>query len=81
MAYILGRLISHNIEFEKINNHFVKVYGNFDGFSIVRESEQGNFVEVDGKLMDYEDFDDWLYVIKLWNDDLLRKWGKTIWIN
>ena len=30
-----------------------------------KESEQENYVEVDGKLMDYEDFEDWLYSIKI----------------
>ena len=65
MVYILGRLISWNIKFEKADNKCVRVYGNFDGFSVVRESEQENYVEVDGKLMDYEDFEDWLYSIKM----------------
>lgn len=66
MAYILGRLISWNVKFEKVDNKCVRVYGkNFDGFSVVRESEQENYVEVDGKLMDYEDFEDWLYSIKI----------------
>lgn len=48
MAYILGRLISWNIKFEKADNKCVRVYGNYDGFSVVRESEQENYVEVDG---------------------------------
>lgn len=74
MAYILGRLISWNIKFEKVDSKCVRVYGNFDGFSVVRESEQENYIEVDGRLIDYENFEDWLYVIKQWNDDWLRKW-------
>ena len=73
MAYILGRLLSWNIKFEKVDSKCVRVYGNFDGFSVVRESEQENYIEVDGRLIDYEDFEDWLYVIKQWNEDLLRK--------
>ncbi|GAB6401928.1 hypothetical protein IMM1_31580 [Pseudocoprococcus immobilis] len=64
MAYILGRLISWNIKFEKVDSKCVRVYGNFDGFSVIRESEQENYIEVDGRLIDYEDFEDWLYVIK-----------------
>lgn len=40
------------------------MYGNYDGFSVVRESEQENYVEVDGRLMTYENFEDWLYSIK-----------------
>lgn len=64
MAYILGRLISWNVKFEKVDNKCVRVYGNFDGFSVIRESEQENYVEVDGRLMDYEDFEDWIYKIK-----------------
>jgi len=71
MTYILGRLISWNIKFEKVDSKCVRVYGNFDGFSVVRESEQENYIEVDGRLIDYEDFEDWLYVIKQWNDDFL----------
>ena len=73
MAYILGRLISWNIKFEKVDSKCVRVYGNFDGFSVIRESEQENYIEVDGRLIDYEDFEDWLYVIKQWNDDLLTE--------
>ena len=65
MAYILGRLISWNVKFEKVDNLTVRVYGNFDGFSVVRESKQENYVEVDERLMDYEDFEDWLYSIKI----------------
>lgn len=57
MAYILGRLISWNIKFEKVDSKCVRVYGNFDGFSVVRESEQENYIEVDGRLIDYEDFE------------------------
>ena len=65
MTYILGRLISWNVKFEKVDNRCVRVYGNFDRFSVIRESEQENYVEVDGKLMNYEDFEDWLYSIKI----------------
>ena len=61
MAYILGILISWNIKFEKVDNKCVRVYGNFDGFSVIRE----NYVEVDGRLIDYEDFEDWIYSIKV----------------
>lgn len=64
MEYILGKLISWNIKFEKFDNHCVRVYGNFVGFSVIRESKQENYVEVDGKLMDYEDFEEWLYIVK-----------------
>ena len=64
MAYILGRLISWNVKFEKVDNRCVKVYGNFDGFSVVRECKQNNYIEVDGRLMDYDDFENWIYEIK-----------------
>ena len=50
MAYILARLISWNVKFEKVDNLTVRVYGNFD--------------EVDGGLMDYEDIETWIYEIK-----------------
>ena len=65
MMYILGRLISWNVKFEKVDNGCVRVYGNFDGFAVIRKSEQENYVEVDGRLMDYEDFEDWIYSIKI----------------
>lgn len=65
MAYILGRLISWNVKFEKVDSLTVRVYGNFDGFSVVRECKQDNYIEVDGRLMDYEDFEDWIYSIKI----------------
>lgn len=47
MEYILGKLISWNVRFEKVDNHCVRVYGNFDGFSVVRESEQRNAIEIE----------------------------------
>jgi hypothetical protein len=47
MAYILKTLISWNVKFEKVNNLTVRVYGNFDGFSVVRECKQDNYIEVD----------------------------------
>lgn len=64
MAYILEKLISWYVKFEKVDNLTVRVYGKFDGFSVVRESKQENYVEVDGRLMDYEDFENWIYEIK-----------------
>ena len=51
MTYILERLISWNIKFEKVDSKCVRVYGNYDGFSVVRESEQENYVEVEGRLI------------------------------
>lgn len=65
MGYLLDRLISWKIQYEKVDNHCVRVYGNLDGFSVVRESEQGNYVEVDGTLMDYDEFEHWLYSIRM----------------
>ena len=64
MEYILGRLISYGIKYEKVTDNTLRVYGNFKGFSVVRETNDG-WVEVDGKLKDYEDFDNWLYSITL----------------
>lgn len=63
MDYILGRLISWNVRYEKVTNKSINVYGNFDGFSVIREASDG-WIEVDGKLIDYEDFEEWLYEIK-----------------
>lgn len=64
MEYILGRLISYGIKYEKVTDNTLRVYGNFKGFSVVREANDG-WVEVDGRLQDYEDFDNWLYSITL----------------
>lgn len=64
MEYILGRIISWSVEYEKVTNKCIRVYGNFDGFSVIRENSDG-WIEVDGRLMDYEDFEDWLYGIKM----------------
>lgn len=64
MEYILGRIISWNVEYEKVTYKCIRVYGNFDGFSVIRENSDG-WIEVDGRLMDYEDFEDWLYRIKM----------------
>ena len=64
MEYILGRLISYGIKYEKVTEKALRVFGNFKGFSSVREAYEG-WVEVDGKLMDYEDFESWLYSITI----------------
>lgn len=64
MEYILGRLISYGIKYEKVTDSTLRVYGNFKGFSVVREANEG-WVEVDGRLQDYEDFDNWLYSITI----------------
>ncbi len=64
MEYILGRLISYNVKYEKVANSSLRVYGNFRGFSVVRKAYDG-WVEVDGRLMNYEDFDNWIYSIKI----------------
>lgn len=64
MDYILKKILSWNIQYEKVSDDCMRIYGNFDGFSIVRNGPKG-YVDVDGKLMDYADFEDWLYQIKL----------------
>lgn len=64
MKKIVKMLILWNIKFEIVDNKTARVYGNFDGFSVVREAEKEEFVEVDGILRDYKDFENWLYAIK-----------------
>lgn len=32
MEYILGRIISWNVKYEKVSNNCIRIYGNFDGF-------------------------------------------------
>lgn len=68
MEYILGRIISWNVEYEKVTNKCIRVYRNFDGFSVIRETSDG-WIDVDGELMDYEDFEDWLYRIKMQDNE------------
>ena len=38
MEYILGRIISWNVKYEKVTDKCIRVYGNFEGFSVVREA-------------------------------------------
>ena len=64
MNYILQKLRSYNIRFEIVNNKCIRVYGNFNGYFVIRESNQKDYIEVDGKLITYNDFDEWLYQIK-----------------
>lgn len=64
MNYILRKLRSCNIRFEIVNNKCIRVYENFNGYSVIRESNQKDYIEVDGKLITYNDFDEWLYQIK-----------------
>lgn len=64
MEYILGRLISYGIKYEKVDYQTLRVYGNFKGYSVVRYAViYGNNIEVDGKLYDEEEFEDWLVAI------------------
>lgn len=64
MDYILECINAYKIKYEKVSENTLRVYGNFEGFSVVREANNG-CVQVDGRLYDYEDFDDWLYLITL----------------
>lgn len=45
---------------------FIRVFGNFYGYSIVRANadDQHNPVEIDGKIHSFEEFEDWLHRIK-----------------
>lgn len=66
MQYIIEKLQKFHIEYENISDHELRVYGNYKGFSVVRKAfDAGNdWIEVDGRLMDMEDFENWLYLIK-----------------
>lgn len=66
MEYILGRLTSYGIKFDKVDYQTLRVYGNFEGYSVVRYAAiYGNNIEVDGKLYDEEEFENWLYSITI----------------
>lgn len=61
MEYILDRLISFGIKYEKVDYQTLRVYGNFEGYSVVRYAAiYGENISVDGKLYDEEEFEDWL---------------------
>jgi len=62
MEYILDKLSKYKIKYEMVNNQCLRVYGNFDGYSVIRVPE--NTVEIDGCLNDYDDFENWLVEIK-----------------
>lgn len=63
MNDILDMLQHYGIRFDRISDSTVRVYGNFRGYSVVRESEYG--IEVDGRIQDKDEFEDWLYSIKI----------------
>lgn len=64
MEYILDKLSKYKIKYEMVNNQCLRVYGNFDGYSVIRVPEGKNTVEIDGRLNDYDDFENWLVEIK-----------------
>lgn len=64
MYSILSLFESYYIDYEKTDERTFRVYGSFDGFSVVRTACVG-WVEVDGRLMDMEDFEDWLSKINI----------------
>ena len=62
MARIWERLGAYFLRCESISRTNIRVFcGGGDSFSVVRGTTQPGFVEVDGRLMDYEDFETWLY--------------------
>lgn len=65
MQHIIDKLQKLHIEYENISDYELRVYGNFKGFSVVRKAfDAGNdWIEVNGRLMDVEDFESWLYSI------------------
>lgn len=64
MKYVLDKLSKYKIKYETVNNQCLRVYGNFDGYSVIRVPEGKNTVEIDGRLNDYDDFENWLVEIK-----------------
>ena len=62
MSRIWERLGAYFLRCESISRTNIRVFcGGGDSFSVVRGTTQPGFVEVDGRLMDYEDFETWLY--------------------
>ena len=66
MQHIIDKLQELHINYENISEDESRIYGNFRGFSVIRKAhDAGNdWIEVDGRLMDMEDFENWLYSIK-----------------
>ena len=65
MQHIIDKLQKLHIDYENISEDALRIYGNFRGFSVIRKAyDAGNdWIEVDGRLMDMEDFESWLYSI------------------
>ena len=62
MSRIWERLGAYFLRCESISRTNIRVFcGGGDSFSVVRGTTQPGFVEVDRRLMDYEDFETWLY--------------------
>lgn len=62
MSRIWECLGAYFLRCESISRTNIRVFcGGGDSFSVVRGTTQPGFVEVDGRLMDYEDFETWLY--------------------
>ena len=66
MQHIIDKLQKLHINYENISEDELRIYGNFRGFSVIRKAyDAGNdWIEVDGRLMDMEDFENWMYSIK-----------------
>lgn len=65
MQFILEKLKKYNIKFECVTDSTVKVYGNFKGFAVVESTENG--ISLDGQIITKEEFEYWLYLIKVWD--------------
>lgn len=71
MDYILGRIRTYRVDYEIMDNKAIIVFGCPIGLSIVKEAYDG-WVEVDGKLMKYEEFDNWLCSISSNNKNTIK---------
>lgn len=62
MKYIFSRLAQYGVKYEQVDYQTLRVYGNFEGYSVIRYAViYGDCIEADGKLLNKEEFEDWLY--------------------
>ena len=61
--YILEAFKNFNTRYETVSDDCFRVYGNYEGYSVVRHDRENNII-VDGRIKDKEDFENWLFNIK-----------------
>lgn len=58
MDFILGKLITYHVYYEKVTENTLRVYGGPDGYSIVRY--YCGQIEIDGRVVRPDEFETWI---------------------